>query len=222
MISDLHRLGTSHVQSQGPSRRVSSRLPNPSSVPTSSATRARSRTKLTADVNPDNSPHGTISKPKVKRPPSPIPSCVRTPPKQKHVRRRGVGGSTTPSVGGTEYANDDPRFLEAVSIGESLERGLEAFLPLLESVPPMFRSRRYHRRKNEFLNVKGVLSATVRTLKARQRGDIRNIAQQYLSFKHMIYDNLRSLLLWLDSEMEAHKETQQKGTLSLSPSDSQI
>jgi hypothetical protein len=125
-------------------------------------------------------------------------------------------------VGGTEYANDDPRFLEAVSIGESLERGLEAFLPLLESVPPMFRSRRYHRRKNEFLNVKGVLSATVRTLKARQRGDIRNIAQQYLSFKHMIYDNLRSLLLWLDSEMEAHKETQQKGTLSPSPSDSRI
>jgi len=226
MFSDLHRLGMNHVESQGPNRSGPSRAPNTSSAPTSgsSITRTRSRAKFKMDVNPDNSPHGTTSKPKVKRRPSPIPSRLCSPPKQKPVER-GVGGSATAPIkraGGTGCANDDPRFLEAVSIGESLERDLEAFLPLLESVPPLFRSRGYYRRKTEFLNVKGILTVTVRTLKARQRGDIRKIAQQYLSFKHMIYDNLRSLLLWLDSEMETHKEARRKGTLLLSPSDSWI
>jgi len=226
MFSDLHRLGVNRVGSQGPNRSETSRPSNTSSAPTpgSSITRTRSRAKLKVDVNPDNSPNGTTSKPKVKRRPSPIPGRLCSPLKQKPVER-GVGGSTTASIkraGGTGCADDDPRFLEAVSIGESLERGLEAFLPLLESVPPLFRSRGYHRRKNEFLNVKGSLSVTVRTLKARQRGDIRKIAQQYLLFKHMIYDNLRNLLLWLDSEMETHKEAQRKGTLSLSSSDSCI
>lgn len=219
MFSDLHHLGMNHVQSQGPNRSEPSRPPETSNAPTSSTTRTRSQAKLIADVNLDNSPHGTTPKPKVKRRLSPIPIRLRTPPKRKPVR--GVGGLTPASVkraGGTESANDDPRFLEAVSIGENLERGLEAFLPLLESVPPLFRSRRYHRRKNEFLNVKGILSVTVKTLKDRQRGDIRNIAQQYLLFKDMIYDNLRSLLLWLDSEIETHKESQRKGTLLQIPS----
>jgi hypothetical protein len=121
-----------------------------------------------------------------------------------------------------DCGSDDARFREAISIGESLERGLEAFLPLLESVPPLFRSRGYHRRKNEFLNVKGILSGTVRTLKTTQRGDVRIIAQQYLLFKDMIQDTLRNLLLWLDSEMEKHTKAQEDGTLSLSSYHSSI
>jgi hypothetical protein len=173
-----------------------------------SNTHTRSRAELTPDVNPRNlpHPHGIASRSKEKRRPSTVPDS---------------GSSTTTSVkraGDTTCANDDDtRFLEAVSIGESLERGLEAFLPLLESVPPLFRSRRYDRQKNEFLTVKGILSATVRTLKAKQQGDVRSVAQQYLLFKDMIYNNLRRLLLWLDSEMERHKESQQKSTFSLSP-----
>jgi hypothetical protein len=194
---------------------------NSSCASIASTTRTRSRTELTADMNPRNAhdPYGNAPKPKAKRPPSPRPDGGGTPRRQKPVRR-SIGDSATASTkraGGTRCANDDAGFLEAVSIGESLEHGLDAFLPLLESVPPLFRSRGYHRRKTEFLNVKGILSVTVRTLKATRRGDVRNIAQEYVLFKHMIYDNLRSLLLWLDSEMERHKVAQQKSMLCLRP-----
>jgi hypothetical protein len=216
-----HRLDMKHVQKLGPHRSDPSLASHPSCTSITSTTRSRSRAELTADVNPRNAirPHGNAPRPKVKRRPSPRPGSRSTPHKQKSARR-GVGDLATVSVkraGDTGCASDDARFFEAVSIGESLERGLDAFLPLLESVPPLFRSRGYHRRKNEFLNVKGILSATVRTLKATRRGDVRNIAQQYLLFKHMIYDNLRSLLLWLDSEMERYKETRPTSTLWFSP-----
>ena len=209
------------VQKLSPYRGDPSLVSNPSCASITSTTRTRSRAELIADVNPRNAHHsyGNAPKPNSKQRPSPRPDGGGTPRRQKPVRR-GVGHSATASIkraGGTRCANDDAGFLEAISIGESLERGLDAFLPLLESVPPLFRSRGYHRRKNEFLNVKGILSVTVRTLKATRRGDVRNIAQQYILFKHMIYDNLRSLLLWLDSEMERHKVAQQKSTLWLSP-----
>jgi hypothetical protein len=175
------------------------------------------RAGLTADMNARNAhhPHRNAPEPKEQRPPSPRPDCGGAPHKPKPFGR-GISDSSTASVmqgGGDD--DDDTRLLEAVSIGESLERGLDAFLPLLESVPPLFRSHGYHRRKNEFLNMKGILSTTVRTLKATRRGDVRNIVQQYVLFKHMIYDNLRSLLFWLDSEMERHKVTQQKSTFLL-------
>jgi hypothetical protein len=209
------------VKKLTPHRGDPSLVSNPSCASIASTTRTHSRAELTADVNPRNAhhPYGNVPEPKAKRRPSPRPDGGGTPRRQKPVRR-SVGDSATASIkraGGTRCANDDAGFLEAVSIGESLERGLDAFLPLLESVPPLFRSHGYHRRKTEFLNVKGILSVTVRTLKATRRGDVRNIAQQYILFKHMIYDNLHSLLLWLDSEMERHKVAQQKSTLWLSP-----
>lgn len=209
------------LQKLSPYRSDPSLAPNPSCASITSTTRTRSRVESTADVNLRNAHHpsGNAPKPKVKQRPSTRPDGGGTPRRQNPVRR-GVGDSATAPIkraGGTRCANDDAGFFEAVSIGESLERGLDAFIPLLESVPPLFRSRGYHRRKNEFLNVKGILSVTVRTLKATRRGDVRVIAQQYVLFKHMIYDNLRSLLLWLDSEMERHKVTQQKSTLWLSP-----
>ena len=200
-----------------PHRSGPSLTSNPSCASITSTTRVRSRPELTADVNPRSThhPHENAPKPREKRRPSSRPDSGGTHHKQKPIGRN-IGNLATASVkrtGGTGYANDDARFLEAVAIGENLERGLDAFLPLLESVPPLFRSRGYHRQKNEFLNVKGILSVTVRTFRATRQGDLRHIAQQYLLFKHMIYDNLRSLLLWLDSEMERHKETRQKSTL---------
>jgi hypothetical protein len=214
------------VQRPTPHRRDPSRASNTSSTPVSSITRRRSRAELAADVSPNNLtlPSETAPKAKEKRRPSNILVSGGTPSEQKPVRR-GVGDSATASTrrtGGMDCGSDDARFREAISIGESLERGLEAFLPLLESVPPLFRSRGYHRRKNEFLNVKGILSGTVRTLKTTQRGDVRIIAQQYLLFKDMIQDTLRNLLLWLDSEMEKHTKAQEDGTLSLSSYHSSI
>jgi hypothetical protein len=106
------------------------------------------------------------------------------------------------------------RFQDAVAIGERLEHDLETFLPLLEGVPPLFRSRGYHNRKAEILNVKDIISGTVKDLKAKKHGNVRIIASQYLLFRHMIYDSLRNLLLWVHEEMGKYNEIRQKGTFT--------
>jgi hypothetical protein len=124
---------------------------------------------------------------------------------------RSVRSSATSHA---KLEDDIGRFQDAVAIGERLEHDLETFLPLLEGVPPLFRSRGYRNRKAEFLNVKDIISGTVKTLKATRRGDVRIIASQYLLFRHMIYDNLRNLLLWVDEEMKKYNEIRQKGAFT--------
>ncbi|KAI0304500.1 ras guanine nucleotide exchange factor domain-containing protein [Multifurca ochricompacta] len=158
-------------------------------------------------------PHRTMTGPKEMQHSSTSVDGSCAPGKQMPIRRsiRNPATAIGTKASGMELVNENIHFQEAVAIGESLEGEMESFLPLLEGVPPQFRSRGYHHGKNEFLNVKAILSETVKTLKAASRADVHMIAHQYLLFKDIIYDNLRSLLLWLDAELERYWEIQQKG-----------
>lgn len=193
----------------------------------SSIARTRSRAESTADGIPSGqtgSHRRTPGSNKERHVNAAIDDSSGAVRKQVPVVRSVGSSATGPArrADDIECDGEDLHFRKAVAIGEKLERELEMFLPLLEGVPPHFRSRGYHHRKTEFLNVKEILAGTVKTLKATPHGDVRVIASQYLLFKDMIYDNLRSLLLWLDEELEKYNETRQKGTSTLSYYDNWI
>jgi hypothetical protein len=185
----------SYVQSPSTSGGCTPRAPKTPSRSNSSVARTCSQAETTADGAPSS----------------------RTG-SHRNTPGPNVGGLATSSA---RRANDIERGSEAVqskdavAIIERLDRDLDTFLPLLEGVPPLFRSRVYHHGKIEFLNVKEIVSGTVKTLRATQHGDVRIIISQYLLFRDMIYDNLRNLLLWLDEELEKYNKARQKGTSTL-------